>query len=100
MLPEPRLCFICLCQHGLTLLVLARCLPQTPQFILLSHDDAVTVTSNVRVRAVVDNQQFTNPNGCNVPFTWFLSGGAGTNCGIARRLLQDNHGKPAAVCTG
>ncbi len=31
------------------------------------------------------------PYRCNVPFTWFVSGGSGTNCGTAQRLLADNH---------
>lgn len=108
---------------------------QTPQFVVLSHDDAITVTTKNAVHGVVN--QFANSNGCaghesgwllgalrkgsrpangllalgrprclatpthpalsptlcscNVPFTFFTSGGAGSNCAIMRRLLADNH---------
>ena len=36
--------------------------PQTPQFVLLSHDDAISVAANAAVRGVVN--QFKNPGGC------------------------------------
>ena len=36
-------------------------LPQTPQFVLLSHDDTITVAANAAVRGIV--QQFSNPGG-------------------------------------
>ncbi|PRW55955.1 hypothetical protein C2E21_5091 [Chlorella sorokiniana] len=62
---------------------------QAPQFVLLSHDDAIAVTTNAAVRAVVN--QFKNPGGCNVPFTFFTSGGSGSNCATVQRLLADNH---------
>lgn len=71
---------------------LPRSLLQTPQFILLSHDDHITVTSLNAARSTVN--QFVNPGGCNVPLTWFVSGGSSTNCAIARRLLASNHGAP------
>ena len=42
---------------------------ETPQIITITHDDAVNPLSNKVVKAVIDKH--TNPNGCNVPATWF-----------------------------
>lgn len=45
--------------------------------------------SNKVVRVVTD--RIKNPNGCNVPATWFVLQN-GTNCALAQQLLADNHG--------
>lgn len=61
---------------------------QTPQFILLTNDDAVNALSSKLVRAVADKH--TNPNGCNVPVTWYTLQ-QGTECAVAKKLYLENH---------
>lgn len=61
---------------------------QTPQFVLLTHDDAVNAYSNKVVRAITD--KYKNPNGCNMPATWFTLQ-TGTDCTIAKTLWSQNH---------
>ena len=61
---------------------------ETPQFILLTHDDAINPFSNKVMRAVTDGR--VNPNGCNAPATWFTLQ-QGSDCGTVKRLWEDNH---------
>ena len=58
-----------------------------PQFILITHDDAVNAFSNKAVTNVIN--RFTNPNGCNVPATWFTLQ-AGSDCNIVKSLWERN----------
>lgn len=60
----------------------------TPQFVLITHDDSVNTLQNRLVRTVTDG--FKNPNGCNVPATWFALKDK-TNCTFVQQLLNDNH---------
>lgn len=60
----------------------------TPQFILLTHDDAINALADKVIRSITD--QHTNPNGCNVPATWFTLQ-TGTDCTLTRRLYDQNH---------
>jgi LysM repeat protein/peptidoglycan/xylan/chitin deacetylase (PgdA/CDA1 family) len=59
-----------------------------PQFVLISHDDAIGHLADGKVRAITDGHK--NPNGCNVPATWFVTS-TGTECNLAQKLLADNH---------
>jgi hypothetical protein len=59
-----------------------------PQFVLISHDDSINQLQNRVVRAVTDG--FKNPNGCNVPATWFALKDK-TNCTLVMDLVKDNH---------
>lgn len=61
---------------------------EIPQFVLLTHDDAISALSNTVVRSVTDGH--TNPNGCNVVATWFTTSD-GTSCELAKRLWDENH---------
>ena len=61
---------------------------QTPQFVLITHDDAVTPLSDSLMRQLTDG--FENANGCNVPATWFVSN-QGTECPLVKQLHADNH---------
>ncbi|KAH7622737.1 hypothetical protein Ndes2526B_g03576 [Nannochloris sp. 'desiccata'] len=60
----------------------------TPQFILLTHDDAVNALSNKVMRSISDKH--TNPNGCNMPITWYVLQ-LGTDCSTAKKLWEQNH---------
>ncbi|PSC74206.1 left border a [Micractinium conductrix] len=60
----------------------------TPQFVLITHDDSVNALQNRLVRTMTDG--FKNPNGCNVPATWFALKDK-TNCTLVQQLLKDNH---------
>lgn len=42
-----------------------------PQFVLLTFDDAVTVTNYPYYKVAFDNR--TNPNGCPIAATYFVS---------------------------
>lgn len=59
-----------------------------PQFIIVTHDDAITALANRGVRSVTDGHK--NPNGCNVPATWFTTS-SGTDCSLVKKLFNDNH---------
>ncbi|KAI8105369.1 hypothetical protein M9435_000535 [Picochlorum sp. BPE23] len=59
----------------------------TPQFILITHDDAVNPFSNKVVRSVIDKH--TNPNGCNVPATWYTLQ-QGSDCATVKKLRDEN----------
>lgn len=61
---------------------------ETPQFILITHDDAVNAFSNKVVRQVIDKH--TNPNGCNVPATWYTLQ-QGSDCNIIKNLWEQNN---------
>lgn len=61
---------------------------EIPQFVLITHDDAVSELANFVVRSAVDG--FKNPNGCNVPVTWFTTS-TGTVCELAKKLYDENH---------
>jgi len=60
---------------------------ETPQFILVTHDDAVNPFSNKVVRSVIDTH--TNPNGCNVPATWYTLQ-QGSDCATIKKLYEEN----------
>jgi len=60
---------------------------ETPQFMLITNDDAVNPFSNKVVRAVIDKH--TNPNGCNVPATWYTLQ-SGSDCATVKQLWEDN----------
>jgi LysM repeat protein len=60
----------------------------TPQFILVTHDDAVNAYSNKVVRSLTDGH--LNANGCNVPATWYTLQ-TGSECEIVKRLWEQNH---------
>lgn len=59
----------------------------TPQFILITHDDAINPFSNKVVRSVIDTH--TNPNGCNVPATWYTLQ-QGSDCATIKKLYDEN----------
>ena len=59
-----------------------------PQFVLITHDDAISNLANTVVRSAVDG--FKNPNGCNVVATWFTTS-TGTECELAKKLYDENH---------
>lgn len=59
-----------------------------PQFVLITHDDAISSLANTVLRSVVDG--FKNPNGCNVVATWFTTS-TGTECELAKKLYEQNH---------
>lgn len=59
----------------------------TPQFILVTHDDAINPFSNKVVRSVIDAH--TNPNGCNVPATWYTLQ-QGSDCATIKKLYDEN----------
>ena len=61
---------------------------EIPQFVLVTHDDAISELSNFVVRSAIDG--FKNPNGCNVPATWFTTS-TGTVCELAKKLYDENH---------
>ena len=61
---------------------------ETPQFILLTHDDAISTLANTVVRTVTDGRN--NPDGCNVVATWFTTS-TGTECDLAKGLFDQNH---------
>lgn len=61
---------------------------EIPQFVLVTHDDAISELSNFVVRSAIDG--FKNPNGCNVPATWFTTT-TGTVCELAKKLYDENH---------
>ena len=58
-----------------------------PQIITFTHDDAVNPLSNKVVKAVIDKH--TNPNGCNVPATWFTLQ-QGSDCATVKKLYDEN----------
>lgn len=60
----------------------------TPQFVIITHDDAIDATANRAVRSLTDG--YKNSNGCNVAATWFVTQ-AGTDCNLAKKLWQENH---------
>ncbi len=41
----------------------------TPQFILITHDDATDTLASSAMRSVTDKHK--NPNGCGIPATFF-----------------------------
>ena len=59
-----------------------------PQFVLLTHDDAISTLANSVVRSVTDGHK--NPNGCNVVATWFTTS-TGSDCALAKALWEQNH---------
>ena len=59
-----------------------------PQFILLTHDDAIDATANKAVRSVTDGK--VNSNGCNIPATWFTTQ-TGSDCALVKALYEQNH---------
>ena len=61
---------------------------EIPQFVLVTHDDAISDLANFVVRSALDG--FKNPNGCNVPATWFTTS-TGTVCDLAKKLYDENH---------
>lgn len=61
---------------------------ELPQFVLITHDDAVSAISDRAVRTITDGHK--NPNGCNVPATWFVTQ-AGTDCNFVKTLWEQNH---------
>lgn len=61
---------------------------ETPQFVLITHDDAVTDLANNVVRGITDPHK--NPNGCNVPATWFVTQ-SGSECEYIKKLYDENH---------
>eukprot|EP00887_Chlorella_sp_A99_P001512 scaffold8.g1512.t1 len=63
---------------------------EMPQFVLITHDDAVHTTSNYLMRLITDGHY--NPNGCNVPATYFVSNDQNlANCTLIRALFDDNN---------
>ena len=44
--------------------------PDTPQFILLTHDDVVTYESTAKIDAMLATLR--HPNGCRIPTTYFI----------------------------
>lgn len=65
-------------------------LSKPPQFILLSHDDAVNSEAH---RLVFDvSNSYTNPNGCKIPVTWFgCTKGWDFSCSWAKKIWQAGH---------
>ncbi|KAL4514928.1 hypothetical protein Ndes2526A_g03722 [Nannochloris sp. 'desiccata'] len=61
---------------------------ELPQFVLITHDDAISAISDRAVRSITDGHK--NPNGCNVPATWFVNQ-VGTDCKLAKTLWEQNH---------
>lgn len=61
---------------------------ETPQFILFTHDDAITWTTDNRIRSVTDGP--TNPNGCPTRATLFTSA-TNTDCGLAWSMWNDGY---------
>jgi LysM repeat protein/peptidoglycan/xylan/chitin deacetylase (PgdA/CDA1 family) len=59
-----------------------------PQFVLISHDDAISATADRAVRSITDPHK--NSNGCNVPATWFVTE-TGTDCALVKKLWEQNH---------
>lgn len=60
----------------------------TPQFILFTHDDAITWTTDSRIRQVTDGK--TNPNGCPTRATLFTSS-TNTDCDLAWNMWNDGY---------
>ncbi|KAI7837264.1 hypothetical protein COHA_008878 [Chlorella ohadii] len=58
-----------------------------PQFILLTHDDAITAATDANIRAVITNHK--NKNGCNMPATFFVLK-KDTDCELARKFYEEN----------
>jgi len=56
--------------------------------VLITHDDAITSLADHGVRSITDGHK--NPNGCNVPATWFTTS-TGTDCALAKKLYDQNH---------
>jgi LysM repeat protein/peptidoglycan/xylan/chitin deacetylase (PgdA/CDA1 family) len=56
--------------------------------VLITHDDAVSPLGNKGVRSVTDG--FKNPNGCNIPATWFVTQD-GSECPLVKALHDQNH---------
>ena len=61
---------------------------ETPQFILITHDDAINPLSDKVIRSVTNGR--VNPNGCNVPATWFTLQ-LGSDCAFVKKLWEQNH---------
>lgn len=59
----------------------------TPQFIVLTHDDAISADTNVGIRAITNKH--TNRNGCNMPTTFYVLE-AGTSCELAKAFWEEN----------
>lgn len=59
----------------------------TPQFIVITHDDAITADTNKGIRAIID--QHTNRNGCNVPATFYVLT-LGTQCELTKLFWEQN----------
>ncbi|PRW56282.1 hypothetical protein C2E21_4979 [Chlorella sorokiniana] len=60
----------------------------TPQFILLTHDDAIRTATNRMYRQVCDGR--TNPNGCPFRATMFTQA-AETDCTLAKKMFNDGY---------
>ncbi|KAL4444896.1 hypothetical protein ABPG77_003946 [Micractinium sp. CCAP 211/92] len=60
---------------------------ETPQFIVLTHDDAITADTNTGIRAIIDKH--TNRNGCNMPATFYVLE-VGTRCELAKAFWEEN----------
>eukprot|EP00887_Chlorella_sp_A99_P008201 scaffold12.g8201.t1 len=63
----------------------------TPQFLVITHDDAINDISNSAIRGITG--KLKNPNGCQAGFaaaTWFTIKN-GTDCKLAKSLFNDGH---------
>ncbi|KAI3438445.1 hypothetical protein D9Q98_000875 [Chlorella vulgaris] len=58
-----------------------------PQFIVFTHDDAITSDTNEAIRSIID--EHTNRNGCNMPATFFVLE-AGNDCNLAKAFWEQN----------
>eukprot|EP00887_Chlorella_sp_A99_P005368 scaffold1.g5368.t1 len=61
---------------------------QIPQFVLLTHDDAVTEEAHAVVRELID--KYKNPNGCRLVATWFVLQ-TETVPSLVNKLYSDGH---------
>ncbi|KAI7840372.1 hypothetical protein COHA_005916 [Chlorella ohadii] len=59
-----------------------------PQFILLTHDDAIRTATNRMYRQVCDGR--TNPNGCPYRATMFTQA-INTDCNLAKKMFDDGY---------
>lgn len=60
----------------------------TPQFLVITHDDAINDISNSAIRGITG--KLKNPNGCQAAATWFTIKN-GTDCKLAKSLFNDGH---------
>ncbi|GAB4813456.1 hypothetical protein N2152v2_000502 [Parachlorella kessleri] len=57
----------------------------TPQFIVLTNDDAVTVVTSPVILNITERH--TNANGCKMPATWFVSQNF-TDCSMVQKMYE------------